>query len=139
MMMETSWVSYLYLKILIVLVLPTIIYYFYVSRHYVILFSFVSEKDIAYIQEEFVKRMQWTNIGIEMCKDHVEVTNKDSWETYHFYRDYVKKEDVKDSLAKVKETLQEIYLSLPIDRTGVFNSVLYTFGWTIFMIYFVKG
>ena len=124
----------LYLRILLVLTIVTIIYYFYVKSRYVILFSFVNEKDISYIQEEFVKRMGWTNVGTEKCKDHVEVTNKDTWETYHFYKDYVKKEDVVDSLAMAKETLREIYLSLPIDRMEVFNSLVFTFGWTLWLI-----
>ena len=129
------WSTNLYLKILLLLALLTFIYYLYVSHRYVIFFSFVSEKDVVYIQEEFIKRMGWTNVGIEKCRDHVEITNKDTWETYHFYRDSVKKEDVM-SVAKAKKTLQEIYLSLPIDRAEVFNSVLYTLGFVVLMILF---
>jgi hypothetical protein len=138
MMMEDAFVPYLYTKMLFVLVLPAFIYYFYVKYRYVIFFSFIREKDVAYIQEEFIKRMQWTNVVIEKLPDHVEITNKDTWETFHFYQDYVKKEDVKDSLAKAKEKLREIYLSLPIDRAVLYDSVLSSFFLTVFMMLFFQ-
>lgn len=117
----------LYLKLFLFSFIPTILFYLYKKHQYLITFNFITPEDNLYIQEEFVKRMGWPNVQIEQEEDHVEITNKVTWETYHFYDYFVKTENAKYSRDEARDVLDEIYYSLPINRNVFYTHVLELF------------